>query len=79
LTFINGKLFVQFIALIYLSYVKKGMQDAGLFKQWTLQGLLDEIDSIELFEAPGHGRMVGEMTKKQQEIYTALGVKPPSL
>jgi len=59
LTFINGKLFVQFIALIYLSYVKKGMQDAGLFKQ--------------------HGRMVGEMTKKQQEIYTALGVKPPSL
>lgn len=76
---LNGKLFVQFIALIYLSYVKKGMQDADLFKQWTLQGLLDEIDSIELFEAPGHGRMVGEMTKKQQEIFTALGFKPPSL
>ena len=55
------------------------MQDAGLFKQWTLQGLLDEIDSIELFEAPGHGRMVGEMTNKQQEIFKALGFKPPSL
>ena len=76
---LNGKLFVQFIALIYLSYLKKAMQDAGLFKQWTLQGLLDEIDTIERFEAPGHGHIIGEITKKQAEIYEALGVKPPSL
>lgn len=76
---LNGKLFVEFIALIYLSYVKKKMQDAHLFEQWTLQGLLDELDTIELFEAPEHGRMLGEITKKQQHIYEALDIPLPSL
>ncbi len=76
---LNGKLFAEFIALIYLSYVKKKMQDAGLFEKWTLQGLLDELDLIELLEAPGHGRTLGEITKKQEKIYKELGVSPPSL
>ncbi len=76
---LNGKLFVEFIALIYLSYVKKKMQDANMFEKWTLQGLLDELDTIELFEAPEHGRILGEVTKKQDEIYHALNVIPPSL
>jgi transposase len=76
---LNGKLFAQFVALIYLSYVKKKMQDANLFEKWTMQGVLDELDTIELFEAPEHGRILGEVTKKQSEIYNALGVKPPSL
>lgn len=55
------------------------MQDAGLFKKWTLQGFLDELDTIELFEAPGYGRILGEVTKKQEELYAALGLEPPSL
>jgi transposase len=74
---LNGKLFVEFIALIYLSYVKKAMLDAKLFDKWTLQGLLDELDTIELFEAPGHGRVLGEVTDKQSKIYQALGLEPP--
>ena len=76
---LNGKLFVEFIALIYLSYVKKKMQDAKLFEKWTLQGLLDELDVIELFEAPDHGRQLGEITEKQKELYQAMGVPVPSL
>lgn len=78
-TSLNGKLFVEFIALIYLSYVKKRMQDARLFESWTMQGLLDELDTIERFEAPGHGRILGEVTEKQADLYRALGVEPPSL
>ena len=76
---LNGKLFVLFIALIYLSCLKKSMQDAKLFDKWTLQGLLDELDTIELFEAPGHDRVLGEITDKQEKLYKALGVKSPSL
>ena len=60
-------------------YLQKKMQDAELFNQWTLQGVLDELDTIELFEAPGHGRVLGEVTTKQKELYEALGVAPPSL
>jgi transposase len=37
---LEGKLFVEFVALIFLSYIKKQMQINGLFKQFTLQGLL---------------------------------------
>jgi len=37
------------------------------------------MDSIELFEAPGHGRILGEITKKQEQLYRDLGVNPPSL
>lgn len=76
---LNGKLFIEFVALIYLSYVKKKMQDAKLFEKWTLQGLLDELDTIELFKAPEHSQILGEVTKKQVEIYKALGINPPSL
>jgi len=66
---LDGKLFVEFIALIYLTYVKKKMKDAKLFEKWTLQGLLDEFDTIELLEAPDHGRILGEVTKKQESLY----------
>jgi transposase len=76
---LDGKLFVEFIALIYLSYVKKKMQEKELFKKYTMQGLLDQFDVIECFEQPGRRPRIGEMTKKQLELYEALGVTPPSL
>jgi hypothetical protein len=36
--------------LIYLSYIKKTMRDNNLFKDYTMQELLDELDVIERFE-----------------------------
>lgn len=76
---LDGKLFVEFIALIYLSYIKKKMQEARLFEKWTLQGLMDELNVIELFEALNKGRILGEITEKQRGLYESLGVEPPSL
>jgi len=76
---LDGKLFVEFIAVIYLSYIKKKMQEARLFEKWTLQGLMDELNVIELFEAPNKGRILGEITEKQKGLYESLGVEPPSL
>ncbi|MFA5654441.1 MAG: transposase, partial [Desulfomonilia bacterium] len=75
---LDGKLFVQFVALIYLSCIKKAMQKNNLFGTYTLQGLLDQLDVIECFGRPGKDLRVGEITKKQQELYTILGVDPPS-
>ncbi|MEG6521774.1 IS1634 family transposase [Desulfotomaculum sp. 1211_IL3151] len=75
---LDGKLFVEFVALIYLSYIKKQMQDTDLFKNYTLQGAIDKIDIIECFESPGQKLRVGEFLEKQKEIYQCLGVTPPS-
>jgi len=76
---LDGKLFVEFIALIYLSYIKKKMQDGDLFKKYTLQSLLDEFDVIEYFEQKGCDGRWGEMTNRQSRLYLDLGVTPPSL
>lgn len=75
---LDGKLFVQFVALIYLAYIDMAMRDKGLYRDYTLQGLLDELDIIERFEQPGKPSHLGEMTKKQLELYRLLGVEPPA-
>jgi transposase len=74
---LDGKLFVQFIALIFLSYITRKMQENKLFKNHTLQEILDEFDIIECFEVPGQRLQVGETTKRQLELYTTFGVMPP--
>ena len=75
---LDGKLFVEFVALIYLSYIKKQMQDKNLFKRYTMQELLDEFDIIESFEQPGRELRVGEITNQQIELYKAMDVMPPA-
>lgn len=75
---LRGKLFVEFVALIYLSYIKKQMQEKSLFKDYTLQGVIDKLDIIECFEHPGHALRVGEILEKQKQLYVDLGVAPPS-
>jgi transposase len=75
---LDGKLFVQFIALIFLSYITKKMQENNLFKDHTLQEVLDEMDIIECFETPGQQLHVGETTKHQMDLYSKLGVIPPA-
>ena len=65
------------MALIYLSYIKKKMEEAGLFSRYTMQELLDEFDGIECFREPGKAAIQGEVLKKQEQIYRDLGVEPP--
>jgi len=75
---LEGKLFLQFVALIYLCYIKKAMDENKLFKQYSLNQLLDEVDIIELFQVPGSRPDFGEITGKQKAIFEALGVQCPS-
>ncbi len=73
---LEGKLFVEFVALIYLSYIKKKMEEAGLFAKYTMHELLDELDVIECFTEPGKAPIQGEVLKKQEQLYRDLGVTP---
>ena len=73
---LEGKLFVEFVALIYLSYIQKKMEEKGLFATYTLHELLDELDVIECFMEPGKAPIQGEIVKKQEQIYRDLGVAP---
>ena len=69
---LEGKLFVQFIALIYVSYIHKRMKERDLYKHYSMQSLLDELDIIERFQYSAGKVHYSEMTKKQQEIFEAF-------
>lgn len=75
---LEGKLFVSFVALIFLSFIKRKMQQENLFKKYTLQGLLDELDTIECYVEPGKAVIVGAVLSKQAEIFTKMGIPVPS-
>lgn len=74
----EGKLFVQFVALQLVSYIKKHMDDKGLFKDYTMQSLLDELDTIEYYQQPGKAHHLSEITEKQRKLYELLDVPVPS-
>ena len=74
----EGKLFIQFVALELLSYIKKKMDDEKLFRDYTIQSLLDELDVIEYYQQPGKAHHLSEITEKQKHLYEKLGVSCPS-
>jgi len=75
---LEGKLFVQFVALMHLAYIDKKMNDTQLYKDYTMHEVLDELDVIECFEEPGKRPRIGEMTKKQIGLYQKLEVAVPT-
>ena len=75
---LEGKLFIQFVALMYLSYIKKKMDENHLFPNFTMQSLLDELDVIEIYQQPGNGSHLSEMTVKQVGLYMAMDVGIPA-
>lgn len=75
---LDGKLFVAFVALIHLSYIKKHMQEPGLYQNYTIQSVLDKFDIIECFEHLGYDLRVGEVLQSKKKIYEALGITPPA-
>ncbi|WP_297041050.1 transposase [uncultured Dialister sp.] len=75
-TALYGKLFVELVALIYLSYVKKMMEHKGLFSKYSMNELLDELDLIECHKEPENAVKYGEILSKQEQIYRDLEVEP---
>lgn len=75
---LDGKLFVEFVALILISYIHRRMKEQELYKKYTMHQLLDKLDVIECFEEPGHRLRVGELLNEQNEIYKKLNIDPPA-
>ena len=74
----EGKLFVQFVALQLMSYIKRQMDVNGLFNDYTMQSLLDEIDVIEYYQQPGKAHHLSEITEKQRKLYELMDVYAPT-
>ena len=74
----EGRLFVQFVALQIVSYIKKQMDIHGLFSRYTIQSLLDELDTIEYYQQPGKAHHLSEITEKQRSLYELMNVTVPT-
>jgi transposase len=74
---LEGKLFVEFVALIYIAYIHKVMKSKKLYRNYSIQSLLDELDVIERFDYQGQRARYSEMTERQREIYEAFGIMAP--
>jgi transposase len=73
---LRGKLLAVFVALILACELRKRMKAANLYGSYTMQSLIDELDIIERYECKGHRPRVLVVTKKQRELYEALGITP---
>lgn len=74
---LDGKLFVVFVALIFIAYLHNAMTHTHLYSKFTMHELLDELDLIECFQRQGHKPQIGEVTTKQKEIFAALNFDSP--
>lgn len=75
---LDGKLFVEFVALILISHLHKKMKDSLLYRQYSQQEVLDKLDIIECFEEPRSNLQVGEILERQKLIYERLDVPLPT-
>ena len=75
---LNGKIFVMFVALVLTAWLRKRMQEAGLDEDYTLSGLLDEVETIERYTREGHKPRILEVTLKQRAVFERLGFEPPA-
>lgn len=73
----DGRLFVQFIALIFMSALRKKMRDTGLIEKYTGRELLMEMETLTQIRYSGkYGNILTEITKPQRQIMEALEIKP---
>lgn len=76
---VDGRLFVQFIALIYMSAIRKEMRRSGLVKKYTVRELLQEMETLTKVKYSGkYGHILTEMTKPQRKILQDLGIALPN-
>jgi len=75
----DGRLFVQFIALIYMSALRKKMKETGLIDKYTVGELLLEMETLTQVRYSGkYGQILTEITKPQRLIMERLKVSAPT-
>lgn len=75
---VHGRLFVQFIALIYMSAIRKKLRATKLANQYTVRELLREMDTVTRVTYSGKYRgIITELTKSQNKILDELKIELP--
>ena len=73
----RGRLFVAFLSLILYSWIDKKMREKKLYATYTQEELLRELKRIKVVELSEERRLLTELSKKQKDIFKALGIPLP--
>jgi transposase len=75
---VDGRLFVQFIALILISALRSEMRKSDLIELYTVRELLKEMEPLTKVKYTGkYGHILTEVTKSQRQILKSLGIEYP--
>ena len=75
---VDGRLFVQFIALILMSELRRAMRESKLIELYTVRELLLEMDPLTKIRYEGkYGSILTEVTRSQREILALLKIELP--
>lgn len=71
----DGRLFIQYIALILSSQIKNVMNSAGWFKSHNMQEVMDEMKSLRVVSVEGKRKQIyTTLTSFQKEIIELFGL-----
>jgi transposase len=76
---LQGKLLCVFLSLVLVSWLKSRMAASALYEKYTVQGLIDKVDTIERYERAGSKPRICTLTEKQRDIFEKLGFVPLSM
>ena len=77
---VDGRLFVQFIALILTSALRRAMRQSKLIEHYTVREVLLEMEPLTKIQYAGkYGQILTEITKPQREILELLKIPSPAL
>ncbi len=75
----DGRLFIQFVAVIYMSAIRREMRKTDLIDKYSVRELLGEMETITKIRFSGkYGNILTEITKSQRIILDSLKVDLPS-
>ncbi len=57
------------------AWLRRRMHESGLDGDYTLEGLLDEVEAIERYTREGHRPRVCEVTGRQRDIFGTFDVE----
>jgi transposase len=73
----EGAIFVLFVSLLIYASLTRKMQDAKLFKKYTLVEMMGELKKVRVVTMSHGSPHLTEISKKQREIWEALHLPLP--
>jgi transposase len=72
----EGRLFIQFIALILSNKIKEMMNEAGWYRNWNMQQVIDEMKALREVKTDGRRkRLISTSTAFQDKIIKLFGLE----